>query len=173
MSKSGLFAHFRSKDEVQLALLDRTAALAHQFVVAPALKSPEGLSRLKTLVKHWFGWTKRAGLEGGCAVAAGMFELDDSEGPVRDRLRRMELLWRGLLSQQIRRGIALGQMRADLDVDQFVWELCGIYLSHHASVRFVRDKKADKRAERAFQDLLNRALPGTVAKRRGRKGTTK
>jgi AcrR family transcriptional regulator len=159
MSKSGLFAHFRSKEELQLQLLENTAKIAGERVVAPALRVAEGLPRLKAIVKNWLGWTAKAGLSGGCAVAAGMFELDDCEGPVRDRLLRMEKFWRDLLAQNVARAVELKHLRAGLDIDQFVWELCGIYLSHHASFRFVRDKNADRRAWLAFDALIARALP--------------
>src|ERR1700723_741213 len=90
MSKSGLFAHFGSKDELQIRLLDRTAELAGRAVIAPAMAASEGLPRLNALVQHWLRWTQRAGLDGGCAVAAGLFELDDQEGPVRDHLLTLE-----------------------------------------------------------------------------------
>jgi AcrR family transcriptional regulator len=159
MSKSGLFAHFGSKDELQISLLERSTEIAGRFVVGPAMAAPEGLPRLKALVQNWLGWSKKAGLDGGCPVAAGLFELDDSEGPVRDRLLQMEKTWRDLLVQLVRRAMELDHLRKDLDVDQFVWELCGIYLSHHASARFVRDRKADARAGIAFDALLVRALP--------------
>ena len=159
LSKSGLFAHFKSKEDVQLALLDRTASIAGEFVIAPAMKAREGLPRLQALVQNWFGWTKRAGLEGGCPVAAGIFELDDSAGQVRERLLAMECTWREILAAQVRRAVELGEVRRNLDVDQFVWELCGIYLSHHASLRFVRDNKADMRAAVAFRELVRRSLP--------------
>jgi AcrR family transcriptional regulator len=157
MSKSGLFAHFGSKEEVQLALLENTARIAEKHVVAPALRAKEGLPRLKALVRNWLGWTSRAGLAGGCPVAAGIFELDDSDGPVRKRLLQMESSWREFLGQHVKRAVQLGHLRRALDVEQFVWELCGIYLTHHASVRFVRDPKADARARTAFAALLERA----------------
>lgn len=161
MSKSGLFAHFGSKEDVQLALLENTAQIAEKHVVAPAMRAQEGLPRLKAVVRNWFGWTSRAGLAGGCPVAAGIFELDDSEGPVRKRLLEMESSWRAFLAQHVKRAMELGHLRRGLDIEQFVWELCGIYLTHHASVRFVRDKKANARARTAFDALLARALPGS------------
>jgi AcrR family transcriptional regulator len=159
MSKSGLFAHFKSKDELQIRLLERSIEIAAKHVIAPSMAAPEGLPRLKALVQNWLGWSQKAGLDGGCPVAAGLFELDDDEGPVRDCLLQMESKWRNLLGQMVKRAIELGQLRHELDVDQFVWELCGIYLSHHASLRFVRDKKADVRAATAFEALLARATP--------------
>ena len=157
MSKSGLFAHFGSREEVQLGLLDYTAQFAGEHVVAPAMRASEGLPRLQALVTNWLGWTERAGLAGGCPIAAGMFEVDDLETPIRKHLLAMEKRWRGLLVELTSQAIAHGHLRKDLDVEQFVWELCGVYLSHHASVRFVRDPKANERAQKAIHSLLARA----------------
>jgi AcrR family transcriptional regulator len=167
MSKSGFFAHFGSKEELQLRLLETAAEIAREHVIAPCMESPKGVARLRALVRNWLGWTTKAGLDGGCPVAAGMFELDDREGLVRERLLQMESFWRGLLTAQVADAVALGELAADLDIDQFVWELCGIYLSHHASARFVRDPKADERAELAFEALLKRAQssPREISKR--------
>jgi AcrR family transcriptional regulator len=172
MSKSGLFAHFGSKEGLQICLLEHAAHVAGEYVVGPAMAAPEGLPRLKALVQKWLGWTQRAGLEGGCPVAAGLFELDDSEGPVRDRLLQMEEAWRNLLGRQVERAMELGHLRQDLDVEQLVWELCGIYLSHHASLRFVRDRKANARAAKALDALFERALPAKTnqSTTRARKG---
>jgi AcrR family transcriptional regulator len=157
MSKSGLFAHFRSKDDLQIALLEHMAEVSAAHVVRPAMRLATGLPRLKALVNNWLGWTEKAGLSGGCPVAAALFELDDTEGPVRTKVLAMESYWRGLLVGLTREAMDLGHLRADLDSDQFVWELCGIYLSHHASLRFLRDARSDKRARIAFAALLERA----------------
>ncbi len=159
MSKSGLFAHFHSKEEVQIGLLRHMAQFAAERVVQPAMLAEPGLPRLKALVKNWFGWAQRAGLPGGCPVAAGLFEFDDIDGAVRNQILAMESEWRGLLKQFVREAIDRGHLAARLDVDQFVWELCGIYLSHHAAHRFLRAKDADTRANTAFQALLARSLP--------------
>lgn len=159
MSKSGLFAHFRSKEDVQLALLDYSSEVAAIHVIRPAMRVAEGLARLRALVGNWLGWSTKAGLRGGCPVAAGLFELDDAEGPVRDKVLAMEAFWRGFLMALVQEVVDLGQLRPNLDVEQFVWELCGIYLSHHASRRFIRDPLADERAQTAFESLLRRSLP--------------
>ena len=157
MSKSGIFAHFRSKDEVQIGLLDQMNRVAAPVVIEPAMAEPEGLPRLETLVRNWFGWATRAGLPGGCPAAAAMFELDDAEGPVRDKVEALESEWRGLLEGLTRRAVELGHLRADLDVVQFVWELCGIYLAHHTSQRFLRRPDADDRAHAAWRSLVDRS----------------
>jgi len=165
MSKSGLFAHFRSKEEVQIRLLEHTAVVGAVHIIAPSMKEPEGLPRLKALVRNWFGWATRAGLPGGCPVAAGMFELDDVEGPVRDKISAMEAEWRGLLTKTVADASSLGHLRSDLDVAQFVWELCGIYLSHHVAQRFLKSPDADRRAQTAFAALLERAAPAKRKKK--------
>jgi AcrR family transcriptional regulator len=169
MSKSGLFAHFKSKDEVQVGLLDHMAHFADELVVQPALSGPEGLPRLKSLVWNWFGWAQRAGLPGGCPVAAGMFEYDDIEGPVRDKILELESRWRGLLTQLVLRAIELGHLRRGLDAKQFVWELSGIYLSHHAAQRFLRSPDADRRAQSAFNSLIERSLPAPKVRKPSRR----
>jgi AcrR family transcriptional regulator len=161
MSKSGLFAHFRSKEDVQIELLTHMAEFATAHVVAPSMTAREGLPRLRALVRNWFGWAQRAGLPGGCPVAAGLFEFDDVEGRVRNKILAMEAQWRRLLTELVRRAVDLGHLRRDLDVDQFVWELCGIYLGHHAANRFLRAADADLRAQRAFRALLDRAISST------------
>ncbi len=96
-------------------------------------------------MRNWLGWASRAGLPGGCPVAAGLFEFDDVEGPVRDKILEMEAQWRGLLMQTVAEACSLGHLRSDLDAAQFVWELCGIYLSHHTAQRFLKSPDADRR----------------------------
>jgi AcrR family transcriptional regulator len=166
MSKSGLFAHFHSKEEVQIGLLRHMAEFAKEHVVQPAMRSEPGLSRLKALVHRWFGWAQRAGLPGGCPVAAGLFEFDDVEGAVRNQVLAMESEWRGLLKRLVQDAIDRRQFRRNLDVDQFVWELCGIYLSHHAAHRFLRSADANRRAGIAFEALMERARPVRTKHRR-------
>ena len=157
MSKSGLFAHFKSKEDIDIALLEWMADVANKHVVVPAMRAQEGLSRLTALVENWFGWSTKAGLVGGCPAAAGMFELDDVEGPVRDKLLELEKQWDEILKQFIVESIAAGDLRQDLDIDQFIWELMGFYLNHHASRRFMRNRDANMRARKAFQGLIDRS----------------
>jgi AcrR family transcriptional regulator len=157
MSKSGLFAHFQSKQAVQLSLLEHSDKFAVPVVIEPAMNFPEGLPRLKALVANWFGWAPRAGLPGGCPVAASLFEYDDVPGPVHDKVQEIEVRWRGLLSNLVAQAIERRHLRSDLDIDQFVWELFGIYLSHHVSYRFLKSPDSDQRAQTAFEALLSRA----------------
>jgi hypothetical protein len=86
-----------------------------------------------------------------------MFELDDVEGPVREKLLELEKQWNEILNQFIAESIATGDLRKDLDIDQFIWELMGFYLNHHASRRFMRSRDANMRAKKAFQGLIDRS----------------
>ena len=172
MSKSGLFAHFRSKEDVQIELLSHMAEFAAAHVIEPSMKAADGLPRLRALVRNWFGWAQRAGLPGGCPVAAGLFEFDDVEGRVRNKILEMEGQWRRLLTELVARSVELGHLRRDFDVEQFVWELSGIYLGHHAAHRFLRAADADLRAQVAFQALVDRAMPA-VTNSKARKNKNK
>ncbi len=156
MSKSGLFAHFRSKEDIQLRLIARADALVAARVVAPALAEPPGLPRLTALMRNWLGWTRRAGLQGGCPIASALFELDDLDGEVRAQVGDAEARSRVLLARLVGEAIADGSLRDETDVDQLVWELRGIYLGHHVSSRFVGEPLADQRAWAAFEALVDR-----------------
>ena len=159
MSKSGLFAHFRSKEELQVELL-RAAEGALRREVALAMGEPEGLPRLRASVGRWLGWAARSGLPGGCPLYGAAFELDDAEeGPVRDFLTRSKGEWEGMLAGLVKRAAALGHLRGDVDAAQFVWQLEGIYLAHHVSQRLIRDPEADARALAAFEALVASSLP--------------
>lgn len=169
ISKSGLFAHFGSKEEVQLGLMDEMMRLVAESFADAALRQPKGLRRLRSMVVGWLGWSQKAGLHGGCPAVAGMFELDDV--PLTDRVRQrlviIEERWRATLATLVREAIETGEFRTDLHVNQFVWELVGIYLSHHVSHRFRRDPLATKRAMTAFSGLVERSS-AKAAKIKGR-----
>ncbi|TXI87167.1 MAG: TetR/AcrR family transcriptional regulator [Cupriavidus sp.] len=156
LSKSGLFAHFKSREALEVALLEEAARLADKHVVEPAMRNPEGLPRLMALVGLWFGWSARAGLRGGCPIAAALFELDDAPGMVRDAVAALDAKWRTLLRDHVQQAVDLGHLHAQTDRDQLVWELGGIYLAHHSSMRFHRDPQADQRAQFALVALLQR-----------------
>jgi AcrR family transcriptional regulator len=162
MSKSGLFAHFRSKEDVQVELLTDMSEFVMEHVVRPSMTVSEGLPRLRALVRNWFGWAQRAGLPGGCPVAAGLFEFDDIEGRVRNKILELEGAFRRALVELVQRSVELGNLRHDLDIEQFVWELRGIYLGHHTAHRFLRTADADSRAQRAFRTLLARATAAST-----------
>ena len=159
LSKSGMFAHFRSRQALEIALLDEAARVADLHVVAPAMREPDGLPRLRALVDRWLGWSASAGLPGGCPIAAALFELDDAEGPVRDHVAMLDLRWRTLLAGLVEGAKAKGDLAVSTDADQVAWELCGIYLTHHSSYRFHRDPESNRRALTAIEALIERYRP--------------
>jgi AcrR family transcriptional regulator len=169
MSKSGLFAHFRSKEELQVELLRAAEAALRREVVDPIADGPEGLPKLRALVGRWLGWAARSGLPGGCPLYAAAFELDDVEGgPVRDFLMKSKGEWSEMLEGMTNKAVELGHLREDLDAVQFVWQLEGIYLSHHVSQRLMRDPEADARALAAFDELVATSLTGRTTQSESR-----
>ena len=169
MSKSGLFAHFRSKEELQVELLRAAEAALRREVVDPVVDVPEGLPRLRALVGRWLGWAARSGLPGGCPLYAAAFELDDAEeGPVRDFLMESKGEWSWMLEGLVRKAVELGHLGEDLDAVQFVWQLDGIYLSHHVSQRLMRDPEADARAHAAYETLIASSLPARTTQQERR-----
>lgn len=159
ISKSGLFAHFRSKDDIQLSLIAHANAIVSSQVIAPAMAESPGLPRLTALMRNWLGWTRRAGLSGGCPVTAALFELDDLPGEVRAFVGGAEAQSRELLLALASEAVECGVLRADADTVQIVWELRGIYLGHHVSSRFVSEPLADQRAWAAYEALIDRYRP--------------
>lgn len=159
MSKSGLFAHFKSKEQLQIELLDSMSEMALHVIVEPAMRAPSGVKRIRSVMEHWRGWWRRAGLTGGCPIASALFELDDIDGDLRDHATGMERQWREQLARIVEEAKSLGQITANTDVDQFVWEMCANYLGHHVSSRFLRSDEADTHARRALDALIDRHQP--------------
>ena len=156
LSKSGLFAHFKTKEQLQVELLESMAETASAVILAPAMQAPAGIKRLRAVMEHWWGWWRRAGLSGGCPIAGAFFEYDDLEGEVRDCAARLEKQWREALTELVEEAVSLQHLDPATDVDQFVWELCAIYLGHHVSARFLRSNDADMRARASFEALVAR-----------------
>lgn len=156
MSKSGLFAHFKSKAELEEQLIDQVMQKGYEHFIAPALKQPPGLARLSALFNGWIGWTFKVGLKGGCPMAAGLFELDDAPAadPTRVKLQEISAHWHQNLLGLCNEAVSTGELKPDLDKEQFVFEMYGIYLSHHVEFRFNKNPQADERAKRAFARLV-------------------
>jgi len=167
MSKSGLFAHFGSREELLLAVMDRGQQEFLKIVVNPALARPRGLPRLKALFVEWIGWTESADLPGGCPMIGGAIEFDDQPGIVRDALVAGQRAWIGTLSRAACQAIEQGQLAADADPEQITFELFGIALVVHHHRRLLGYAKARARALEAFDALIERyAVPAARAKLR-------
>ena len=154
LSKSGLFAHFRSKEALQIDVLQHASERFVLGVIRPALKSPRGEPRLRALFTLWLEWARGRPLPGGCLFVAAATELDDKAGPVRDQLVRTQREWLGFLAGATRIAIEEGHFRKDTDPEQLAHDLYGIMLAWNHAARLLDDKKADARARTAFENLL-------------------
>jgi AcrR family transcriptional regulator len=157
LSKSGLFAHFQSKEALQVQTLRHAAELFVDRVVRPALKAPRGERRLRALFERWLAWAEADVLKGGCLFVAAATELDDLDGPVRDELVRQQRDWLELIANVARTGIAESDFRPGLDGEQVAYELYGVMLAYHHARRLLRDPRAPQRARDAFDALVEAA----------------
>ena len=153
MSKSGLFAHFNSKEELQLEVLRTASNNFIETVVGPALLQPRGEPRVRALFERWLAWeTLRTG---GCPFMAASFELDDRPGPVRDALVATQQDWVDTLTTAIKIGIDEGHFRSDVDARQLAFEVYGAFMAFHLYHRLLRDPKAHTRATDTLEQLLS------------------
>ena len=157
LSKSGLFAHFRSKEALQIQVLEYAAARFTDEVVRPALKKPRGEPRMRAIFERWLAWGQNETLPGGCLFVAAASELDDQPGPVRDRLVALQRQWLDVIATSFRKGVEERRFRADAEPAQFAQDLYGIMLAFHHSSRLLADPRAELRARRAFDRLLKDA----------------
>jgi AcrR family transcriptional regulator len=164
MSKSGLFAHFRSKEVLQLEILRFAGAQMVDTVVKPALAAPRGEPRVRALFERWLAWEQSPSLPGGCPFMAASFELDDRPGPVRDFVVQNLRDWMDTMAGAARIAVQEGHFRADLDCEQFAHECQGIGLAFVHASRLMRDPSAHARAQSAFESLLSRCrVPSRAA----------
>ena len=154
LSKSGLFAHFRSKAALQLAVLEHARSEFEARVARPALKAPRGEARVRALFDRWVWWST---LPGGCPFVAAATEFDDQPGSVRDRVVHDLRDLFDLIGTVFRTGIAEGQFRADADPEQFAQDYYGVILANHHTRRLLGDERAEERARRALDALIAQA----------------
>jgi len=156
MSKSGLFAHFGSREELLLAVLAHGQAEFTEVVFQPAMAKPRGLPRLKAMFTNWLDWTESAELPGGCPMIGGASEFDDKPGPVRDMLAGGQRTWIETLKRTVRQAVDEGQLPAGTDPEQIAFEMFGIALVVHHHRRLLGYPKARARALAALDKLLYR-----------------
>ncbi len=159
MSKSGLFAHFGSKADLQVEVLRAAAVDFEEKVIRPALQRPRGPARLWAIFELWVKWASAPETPGGCIFAAASFELDDRPGPVRDYLVEEEKRLLGVLSRSAQLGVEAGAFRADLDCDLLAFQIHGLMLGFHHARRLLRHRRAEAMARQSFEQLLLQAMP--------------
>ena len=150
MSKSGVFAHFGSREDLQLAVLDAVAEDFSQQVLAQAFHQPRGVQRLRAILAGWMDWTHGA----GCPMIAAVIEYDDRPGTIRDRVVQWQRRLREALTRAVQLAIETGELRADTDPAQFAFEMFGVVLVLHHDTRLFGGTDAIVRATRAFDRLI-------------------
>jgi AcrR family transcriptional regulator len=151
LSKSGLFAHFGSKEALCVAVVEEAARQFVASVIAPALQKPRGEPRVRALFDRFIDWGQQPG---GCFFVAAIAELDDQPGPPRDRLIQSCKDWLDALATAARITVAEGHFRADVDPEQFAFDVYGVMLGFHTYLKFLRAPDALARARASLERLL-------------------
>jgi AcrR family transcriptional regulator len=153
MSKSGVFAHFGSREELQIAVIREYHARFEEEVFFPAVREARGLPRLRALFENWVRRVT-VELDSGCIYISGAVEFDDRPGPVRDALAAMVKAWQSALERAIRLSIEAGHLRPDTDSLQMLFEIHGLILALHHDARFLRLPGAVDRARKGFDRIV-------------------
>jgi AcrR family transcriptional regulator len=154
MSKSGLFAHFQSKENLQIETLKHAGRIFAETVVVPALRTEAGLPRIKALVNNWVDWASRH--TGGCVFVAASNEFSDREGNVRASLLRQQKAWIRTLRNVAQSAIKTGEFRKDCDCDQFVFELYSLLLGFHLYHHLLHSEGIETRQTVALDQLFDK-----------------
>ena len=153
-----MVAHFGSREDLQLAVLDDAGQRFVAHVFHPAMRQPRGLARLRTILEQWFDWVRHED-DGGCLFLAAVSEYDDRPGPQRDRLLQQDRQWRQALAHAVTLAIDAGELRADTDVEQLVFEIYALPLVVHHDAGLYGFDVARSRGLRAYERLLQTCSP--------------
>src|SRR6202171_1272733 len=156
ISKSGLFAHFGSKEELQLATVEEAARVFTDEVLRPGLRTPAGLGRVWALCNAFLSYLKREVFPGGCFFEAAVAEFDSRPGPVRDAVVEKRGYWVSSLARAIRAAAAAGDVKPGVDVEQVAWELSCLLVGANGSFVRSEERRGIERARRAIRDRLER-----------------
>jgi len=157
MSKSGVFAHFGSREELQISVIREYHTKFEEEVFFPAMREARGLPRLKALFERWVRRVS-AELDSGCIYISGAVEFDDRPGPVRDALATMVRAWQAALEKAVLIAVDEGHLDKDLDPLQLVFELHGLILALHHDARFLRNPGAIERVRTGFDRLVGSVI---------------
>ncbi len=155
MSKSGVFAHFGSREELQISVVHEYFRRFEQEIFYPSLQAPRGLTRIRALFTHWM---KRVAIEvqSGCIFISGSVEFDDRPGPVRDALVSAVQTWLAAVRRAVSQAKETGELTQDADEHQIVFEIHGLILAIHFETRFLKTPGAIERAQLGFEHMLSR-----------------
>lgn len=154
LSKSGVFSRIGSREALQSAVIDEYARRFLQDVFTPSMREPRGLPRLNAIMRLWMKRARDIETRSGCLFCAGAFEYDDRDGPLRDLLLSHVQRWRGALRRTVLQAIEAGHLQADVDADQLVFELDGLFVALMREARFLRDPRAADRSWTAYERLI-------------------
>ena len=157
MSKSGLFSHFASKEDLQLATIATAEAIYAAEVIEPAMELPEGRQRLEQLCERYLSYVERGVFPGGCFFASTAAELDTRGGPIRDRVRAVLAGWDELLEANLRAAQRDGELPRNVDVGQLIFEINAVLHEANGHYLLFGDAAALERAQTAIADRLARA----------------
>jgi AcrR family transcriptional regulator len=159
MSKSGLFAHFGSKEELQLATVDHAAALFVREVIAPAREAPRGLARVWALCENMLDYAERQVFPGGCFFASASFEFNNRPGPVRDRIETMLRTWLSYLEHAVEQAQETGEVTQGLSAREIAFQLDAFAQAANAQYQLFRDDAVFAEARRAVRERLESLRP--------------
>ena len=155
MSKSGVFAHFGSREELQISVVREYHARFEEEVFFPALQQPRGLPRLRAMFNNWMQRTSIE-LDSGCIYISGAVEFDDRSGPVRDALAGSVQTWLTAMDRAVVQAKQAGHLHADADEHQVAFEIHGLILALHYEARFLKSPGSVARAHCGFDHVLER-----------------
>ena len=165
MSKSGVFAHFGSREDLQIAVIQEYHRRFEEEVFFPSLKQARGLPRLSAMFSRWVTRHTRE-IDSGCMYISGAVEYDDRPGPIRDELLSMVIAWQKALMRAARQAVKEGHLVSDTDCEQLIFEMRAMVLALHHDARFLGDTRAVERIERGYARLIEsyRAKPSKSSK---------
>lgn len=155
MSKSGVFAHFGSREELQISVVREYFARFEREVFCPAMASPRGLPRVEALFANWMKLIA-VEIQSGCIFISGAVEFDDRSGPVRDALSASVQIWLNALTRAVVSAKEHGHLAADTDVHQMAFEIHGLILALHYEARFLKNPGSLERTNKGFNNVLAR-----------------
>ncbi|MBC8256748.1 MAG: TetR/AcrR family transcriptional regulator [Candidatus Marinimicrobia bacterium] len=154
MSKSGLFAHFNSKEQMQVDILKAVEKKFNDVVITPSLEAPRGEARIRVLAQNLIKWDDSGFMPGGCMLHTASIEFEDRPGPQRDFLVFHQRYWIDFIAKAASLAVEEGHFSDDLDTQLFAFEFHAILQSHHFSAHLLNDPQAESRAMKMVENLI-------------------